>query len=126
MFKKCASTKKNTIKYGNSKVNAKWIREHGAYTSDDYVNMLRDYSKPVLVITGTADLVMNYKHHDNLSNVFNAEIYTPEDVNHMLREIDDDNSLLSTAQQYMRLAKEPFHTETADKMEEWINNNYLS
>lgn len=125
MFKRCTKTKKNIIKYGPSTINAKWIREHAAYTSEDYARMLKEFEKPVLAITGKADLVMDYKHHDNLSNVENAEVYTPDNVNHMLREIDDDNSLLTTAQQYMRLAKKAIHAQTAEKMEEWIKKNFL-
>ena len=67
---------------------------------------------------------MDYKHHDNLSNVENAEVYTPDNVNHMLREIDDDNSLLTTAQQYMRLAKKAIHAQTAEKWKNGLKRTF--
>lgn len=126
MYEKCSSSKEDTISIYNTKVNAKWIREHGLYTSDDYVDMLKKYKKPVLAITGTADLVMDYKFHDNLVDLPNVEVYTPEGVNYILREIDDDNNIFNTQEQYSRLSNHPLHAGTKDRINEWVKKNSLS
>ena len=38
----------------------------------------------------------------------------------MLREIDDDNSILKVKQQYKRLAKNPIHAETQTQIENFL------
>jgi len=39
----------------------------------------------------------------------------------MLREIDDDNSLMTVKKQYRRLARLPIHNATKQKIKEWLN-----
>ena len=125
LYEKCASAKGDTITLDKTDLNAKWIREHGLYSSDDYVNMLIKYKKPVLAITGTADVVMDYKIHDNLANVPNVEVYTPMSVNYILREIDDDNNIFNSLAQYSRLSNQPIHSGTKNIMKEWISKNFI-
>lgn len=67
--------------------------------------MLKAYKKPVLAITGTADLSADYRCLEALENDSNIKTYAPEKVNHILREIDNDNSMLKVKKQYMRLSK---------------------
>lgn len=119
MFRKCANAKNDKVFFGGTMLNAKWVREHGSLCSADYVNMLDSYGKPILAITGTADLSADHRMLEALRNTEAAEIFTPLNVNHILREIDDDNSMLTVKKQYIRLAAKPIHAETAQKLREW-------
>ncbi len=47
----------------------------------------------------TADISTDYKRLSVLDEISNAESFTPQNVNHILREIDDDNSILNTKKQ---------------------------
>lgn len=120
MFQKCVNAKKDKVFFGGTTLNAKWVREHASLSSEDYAGMLRSYGKPILAITGTADLSADYRKLTLLHKIETAEIFTPRNVNHILREIDDDNSMMTVKKQYIRLAERPIHEATAQKLREWI------
>ena len=121
MYAKCSATDKDKAFIKGGIINAKWIREHGAYSADDMVAKLKNYGKPVLAITGTKDLSADYKELDRLQDLPNVECYAPEGVNHILREVDDENSILKVRKQYARLSKNPIHKGTEEKMHEWLS-----
>lgn len=120
MFEKCTNTDKDTVFFGGAILNAKWVREHGMYNSEHYVELLKKYSGKVLAITGKADLSADFERLSQLENFENVTIYAPNRVNHILREIDDDNSMLTVQKQYKRLSKKPIHKETLKKIEDWL------
>lgn len=120
MFKKCSETDKDKVFFGGSLLNAKWLREHNSYTSVDFVSLLEKYGKPVLAITGKADLSADFKQLKALRGIPFIECYAPEHVNHILREVDDDNSMMTVKKQYLRLSKQPVHSETKEKISEWM------
>lgn len=119
MFQKCLNAKKDKVFFGGTMLNAKWVKEHAALSSADYAGMLGSYGKPILAITGTADLSADYRKLELLRKIETAEIFTPQNVNHILREIDDGNSMMTVKKQYIRLAGKPIHEETAQKLREW-------
>lgn len=84
-------------------LNAKWVKEHASHRSEDYVVLLEQYGKPILAVTGTADISTDYRRLSALQNIPLAESYTPHNVNHILPEIDDDNSVMTVKKQYGRL-----------------------
>ena len=120
MFQKCVSAKKDRVFFGGAMLNAKWIREHDSHSSDDYVEHLKQYGKPILAITGTADISTDYRRLSALSEIPNAECFTPQNVNHILREIDDDNSVMTVKKQYAHLAAQPIHFETKRCIKDWL------
>lgn len=120
LFRKCAATDKARIFFGGAMMNAKWLREHGTYTSKDFVDLLKEFAKPVLAVTGTADQQVDYRNLSLLWNMKHIQTYAPQDVNHILRQIDDDNSMLTVRKQYKRLTKQPIHLETVRMMENWL------
>lgn len=121
MFQKCVNTEKDRIFFGGAMLNAKWVREHASHSSEDYTALLRQYGKPVLAITGRADISTDYRMLSVLDDIPFAESYTPQDVNHILREIDDSNSIMTIKKQYGRLAKQPIHGATEQKMKKWLS-----
>lgn len=121
MFQKCISTKKDRVFFSGAMLNAKWVKEHASYCSEDYVTFLEQYGKPILSVTGTADISADYRRLSALHDIPLAESYTPRNVNHILREIDDDNSLMTVKKQYRRLAEQPIHEETKQKIYMWLS-----
>lgn len=120
MFQKCASAKKDRVFFGGAMLNAKWVKEHAAYSSEDFVELLKQYGKPILAITGTADLSTDYRRLSALSEIPNAECFAPQNVNHILREIDDDNSMMTVKKQYARLSAKPIHFDTKQRIKDWL------
>lgn len=120
MFRKCVSAQKDRVFFGGAMFNAKWIREHASYSSDDYVELLKQYGKPILAITGTADISADHRRLSALNEIPNAECFTPRNVNHILREIDDNNSIMTVKKQYGRLAAQPIHSETEQCINNWL------
>ena len=120
MFQKCTLAEKDRIFFGGALLNAKWVKEHASYRSEDYVSLLKQYGKPVLAVTGTADLSTDYRRLSVLRDIPLAESYTPRSVNHILREIDDSNSVMTVKKQYSRLAARPMHRETEQKILMWL------
>lgn len=120
LFSKCMNAKKNRVFFGGVMMNAKWVSEHGSYTSEEFVKILEDFEKPVLAITGTADLSADYRMLQAFDDMKHVQTYAPESVNHMLRVIDDDNSVMTVKKQYKRLATQPVHKETEEVITQWL------
>lgn len=120
MFQKCVSSKKDRVFFGGAMLNARWIREHASHSSDEYVELLNQYGKPILAITGTADISTDYRRLSALNEIPNAVCFTPQNVNHILREIDDDNSVMTLKKQYARLAAQPIHLATKQCIKDWL------
>ncbi len=121
LFERCLNTDEDTIRFQGVKMSAKWVREHLSYTSGDYVGMLKAFGKPVLAVTGTADLSADYSSLDSIKGVPAVTCYAPEGVNHILREIDDDNSIMKVKKQYVRLSARPIHSGTRETMTRWLS-----
>ena len=122
IFQKCNDTDGDSVRISGMKMSAKWFRDHDSYTSDDFADMIKTFGKPVLAITGTADIHMDYHRLDILKDCEKIKVYTPENVNHILREIDDDNKITNVKKQYARLASRPMHQETQDTIHCWLTS----
>lgn len=120
MFQKCVSAKKERVFFGGAMLNARWVKEHASYCSDDYVSLLKQYGKPILAITGTADISADYRQLSALGEIPNAECFAPQNVNHILREIDDDNSMMTAKKQYARLAAQPIQPAVERCIKDWL------
>lgn len=121
MFQKCISAKKERVFLGGAMLNTKWVKEHAFYRSEDYVALLEQYGKPILAVTGTADISTDYRRLSALHDIPFAESYTPTNVNHILREIDDNNSAMTVKKQYGRLAAQPVHSDTEQYIKKWLS-----
>ena len=120
MFKKAEMSGDAKMRYQGVSMSAKWLNEHGSYTSEDYVAKIESFGKPVLAITGTADLNADYRNLEPLRGKPEVECYVPENVNHIFREVNDDNDLTKLKKQYARLCKLPLHQGTLDTMQTWL------
>jgi len=120
LYQKAKNAKKDTFFYRGVFFPAKWFREHGDLTDEDYIKMIEEYNGKVLAITGQADLQANYTCLDKIAEFENITTYAPEKVNHILKEIDDSNSILTVQKQYKRLANNPMHEGTQKQIEEFL------
>ncbi len=120
LYDKAKNSPKDTFFYKGAFLPAKWMREHGALTDEDYIKMIEEYNGKVLAITGQADLQADYTYLDKIAEFENITTYTPDKVNHMLKEIDDNNSILTVQKQYKRLAKNPMHEGTQRQIKEFL------
>ena len=73
-----------------------------------------------MAITGKSDLQADYTCLDKIEEFENVITYSPEKLNHILREVDDNNSILNVNKQYKRLIKKPIDKNLQDKIEEFL------
>jgi len=121
IFNKAKEAKKDRFFFNGAFMNTAWAREHGELTDDMFYTMLKEYNNPILAITGTADLSVDYKILDKIKDLEHVTTYIPENVNHIFREVDDNNNYMKIAKQYKRLSKNPMHKGTQDKIKEWLD-----
>lgn len=123
LYEKAQNSKKDSFFYRGAILPAKWIKEHGSLTNDDYVKMIEEYNGKVLAITGKSDLQADYTCLDKISEFENVTTYTPDKVNHILREIDDDNSIMNVQKQYVRLSQEPIFEGVIEQIENFLESD---
>ena len=122
LFEKSAKTDKDTVFMKGASMPAKWIREHSAYTSAGFAKKVIDFGRPVLAVTGKADVQADYRFLEAFEGAENVECHTPEKLNHILRDNYGDNSVLNIKKQYRRLIGEPISSELLTIMREWLQN----
>jgi hypothetical protein len=120
IFDRCRSADKPVIRYSGVRMSTKWWKEHESYTSEDLAGLVRAFGKPVLAITGDKDVSSDYHCLDRIRGAPNVECYVSKNVNHILREIDDDNSMLKVKKQYARLASRPMDGGTVETIHAWM------
>jgi len=125
IYAKAEKSNKDKFFFNGIFLGTKYMQEHNSRTGDDYIEILKNYNGKVLAITGTKDLQTDYHLLDKLNGLENAETFAPDGVNHILREVDDNNSILNVKKQYKRLSKTPLHSETMDYISKWISKNFM-
>ncbi len=120
LYDKAKNAKKDTFFFRGAFLPSKWLREHGELNDDDFVKMIEEYDGKVLAITGRADLQADYTCLDKITGLKNVITYAPEKVNHMLKEIDDDNSFITVKKQYKRLVKNAMHDGVVKQIDEFL------
>ena len=120
LYEKAKKAKKDTFFFRGAFLPSKWLKEHGSLTDEDFISMIEEYNGKVLAITGQADLQSDYTYLDKIAEFENVTTYAPAKVNHMLKEIDDNNSILTVQKQYKRLAKNPMHDGTQKQIEKFL------
>ena len=125
MFRKSKETTKEKVYVKGAGMPAKWLREHGAYTSEDFAKILKSYGKPVLAITGKADFQADYRRLDAFQGEKHISCFAPDGLTHILRVNGGDNSILNVKKTYRRLIKEPLDTELIRTIKDWLDELVL-
>ena len=121
-FSKAEETKKDTFFYRGSIMPSKYIKEHNALTKEDYIKLLEAYKGKVLAITGKSDIQANYRVLDELSSLDDVTIYIPEQVNHVLRDVDGESSIMNFKKEYKLSFKKSISPKLKNKIKDWTNN----
>jgi len=103
-------------------LSSKYIKEHGELTGEKYTEIIKKFNGKTLAITGKADLQVDYTKLESIASCDRVTVYTPEKVNHILREIDDDNKMSEVMKQYERLLKNDIHEGTKEQIAQWLKN----
>lgn len=122
LYAKAKKSKKDTFFFRGAFLPTKWIQEHGALQDDDYVKMIEEYNGKVLAITGKDDLQADYTSLDKIAEFEHVTTYAPEKVNHILREVEGENSILNVQKQYKQQLKKSIHQGTKKQIEEFLNS----
>lgn len=120
LYEKAKKAKKATFFFRGAFLPTKWIREHGELTNDDYIKMIEEYNGKVLAITGKSDLQADYTYLDKIAEFENVTTLAPDNVNHIMRKIDDNNSILNVQKQYKKLSKNPIHKEIQEQIKNFL------
>ena len=121
LFDKSLTCDKSSYFYKKTFYNTKYMKEHGSLSDEDYINILKEYKGKILAITGKADVQADYRKLDNISSIDNVTIYTPENVNHIMREIDTDPNILDVKKEYSLTLKKEISPKVKSSIEHWTN-----
>ena len=123
MFEKAEKSKKKMMFYRGSFMPTEYVREHNRMTAEAYLEILKRYKGKILALTGTADLQADHTKLDLLRGLPNVTLFAPEGVNHMLRKVQGDNSMLDVMKQYKKQfkSKRPLDSTTVEFMKNWID-----
>ena len=124
LFRKSKETTKDKVYAKGAVMPAKWLREHGAYTTADYNAILKNYGKPILAVTGKADMQADYRMLDALQGVSHITCSAPEGLTHILRVDHGDNSMLKLKKTYRELMKKPLDSDLKASIKNWLDTSF--
>ena len=127
LYEKAEKSKKSWFFYRGGIMPTTYIKEHNQMTSEAYLEILKRYQGDILAITGTADLQADYKRLETLQELPNATTYAPENINHMLKKVSGNNSIIDVMKQYQKQIKikQSIDAELLDYIKTWLDNSML-
>ncbi|KON85538.1 hypothetical protein AF332_00865 [Sporosarcina globispora] len=119
VFGEMIESEETVLKKGFTKINAKWAREHFQY------NMKEDLACitcPVLAITGNKDVQVNAEHVHLFAEKVNgpAESYNVPMMNHLLRDQEEETSMIKLKSIYKSSLSKPLSAEMLYILKEWV------
>jgi uncharacterized protein len=110
-----------TTRFQGIKVNAKWFREHYQFNVRD---ALKKVECPILAITGSKDLQVIPERVFEVEKFVKGPVEAKiiQGMNHMLREQEEDYSILKLKKAYKRTGAKPLSKELKKTMKDWLTN----
>ena len=90
-----------------------------SFSCSEFIKMIEEYNGKVLAITGKGDVQADSSALEKLEQFTHVTTYTPEMVNHMLREVDEV-SIMKVKKQYKDGIKQPIHEETKETLKKFL------
>jgi pimeloyl-ACP methyl ester carboxylesterase len=117
------STDQPWIRVSGVKLNAKWIREHLSHDVRDDLPAVRC---PSLAITGTKDVQVLPEHARLIAETVSGpgEWHLVQDMTHLLRRTQEDQSILKLIKLYRRLGQEPIDAELLSRIAAWLDVHF--
>ena len=122
LFLKAEEAKKDMFFYRGSIMPSKYIKEHNALTKRDYIKLLEAYKGKALAITGMSDVQADYRVLDEISSLDDVTIYAPEQVNHVLRDVDGESSIMNFKKEYKLSFKKPISSKLKISIKDWSSS----
>ncbi|WP_282174066.1 alpha/beta hydrolase [Cytobacillus firmus] len=124
IFDEMMESEEAVMKKGFTKINAKWAREHFQYKMEEDLAAI---TCPVLAITGNKDVQVDPEHVHLFAEKVNgpAESYNISNMNHLLRDQEEETSMLKLKSIYKRSLSKPLSAEMLDIIEEWTKKYIL-
>ena len=119
LFLKAEHSKKNVYFYKGSIIPTKYTREHNALTKEDFIELLKAYKGKILALTGKSDVQADYRVLKEISSFENVTIDTPEQVNHVLRDVDGESNIINIKKEYKLSFKKPISTKIKKSIKDW-------
>ena len=118
-FLKAEHSKKNVYFYKGSIIPTKYIREHNALTKEYFIELLKAYKGKILALTGKSDVQADYRVLEEISSFENVTIDTPEQVNHVLRDVDGESNIINIKKEYKLSFKKSISTKIKKSIKGW-------
>lgn len=118
-LKKVLNSEKDIMRINFVRISSKWLREHFTY------DLYGEYTKitcSVLAITGKRDIQADYKALEILPTYIRSslETYVIENMNHGLKEQNDDLSILEAKKQFKKDMNKDLHHELKLRISNWL------
>ncbi len=120
LFDIAEKTQKDKFFYKGSILPTKYIREHHKLTDKEYIELLKSYKGKILAITGKSDVQADYRKLQSIENLENATIFTPEELNHMLRDIEDKPNIMNIKKEYKKSFKKEISPKLKRIIKDWV------
>ncbi len=121
LFNRASKSNKPRFFYNGGFFNTKYMQEHASLSDEEYISILKEYKGKVLAITGMADIQADYRKLDSVSSIDDITIYTPEKVNHVMREIDGEPDIINVKKEYKKVLKKDIHQGVKDTIKKWTS-----
>ena len=118
-FLKAEYSKKNVYFYKGSIIPTKYTREHNALTKEYFIEILKAYKGKILAITGQSDVQADYRVLEEISSFDNVTIDTPEQVNHVLRDVDGESNIMNIKKEYKLSFKKSISIKIKNSIKDW-------
>lgn len=118
-MEKIQQSSKPVVRIKGVKVNAKWIREQFQYNVVEYLERVEC---PVLAITGDKDIQVPPEQARDIAEhvAGEAEWHIIPNMNHILREVDKNHTMLGLMKEYKGLVNKGIQEELLNVMKEWL------
>ena len=120
LFDIAEKTQKDKFFYKGSILPTKYIREHHKLTDKEYIELLKSYKGKILAITGKSDVQADYRKLQSIESLENATIFTPEELNHMLRDIEDKPNIMNIKKEYKKSFKKEISPKLKRIIKDWV------
>ncbi|WP_017729189.1 alpha/beta hydrolase [Halalkalibacterium ligniniphilum] len=122
LTKKVTETDKDVIRQMGMRVSAKWFREHFAF---DVREALKHVTCPVLAITGEYDVQVTPERVHEIHELVQgkSEAVVVPKVNHMLRDQEEQLSILDLKKAYKKVGDKPISEEFMIALSRWLEKN---
>ena len=113
-------TQKDKFFYKGSILPTKYLREHHKLTDKEYIELLKSYKGKIIAITGKSDVQADYRKLQSIESLENATIFTPEELNHMLRDIEDKPNIMNIKKEYKKSFKKEISPKLKRIIKDWV------